>query len=127
MQDYRDYANGQNYVQPGATESISQDIKRVPGQIWGWVAAVVFGTIAWRWTKNEDAALLFGLLGALIVLIYFKIERLFYQQQIREEITRGVVREVAANVAHDVAHLTDSLDERVPIYKPDYSDLTRDA
>lgn len=114
-------------MMPGAVDSINADIKGIPGQIFGWLAAAACGAMAWRWTNNSDAALLFAALGGYLMVLYFKVERLFLQQQIREEQTRAIVREEADQHAHELLRIQDDLATILAEYRHRYSDPTRDA
>lgn len=127
MADYRSYASGQNYLEPGSLEAIRADSKRIPERTWSWVAMFVFGGLAWSWTHNEAASILFAILGWGIVAVFYRVERLYFQQQFREEYTRAIVREVAAELSFDLERLRSDLDPLLSPHRRDYSDPTRDA
>ncbi|MNK62879.1 hypothetical protein D3C87_820730 [compost metagenome] len=61
------------------------------------------------------------------MMLYFKVERLFFQQQIREEHSRAIVREVADQHAHELMRIREDLAPLLAQYRRDYSDPTRDA
>jgi len=127
LENYRTYANGESHLDPGSVDAIRVEMKRLPEKTWSWVAMFLFGGLAWSWTRSEAATMLFALLGGGIVLIYFRIERLYFQHQIRDEYTRAIVREVAAETSFDLERLRSDLEPLLSPHRRDYSDPTRDA
>jgi hypothetical protein len=86
-----------------------------------------FGGLAWTWTGNGAATTLFALIGGLFSLIYFRLERLRFQQQIQDEYTRAIARELAAEACFEVERLRTDLEPLTSLRREDLSDPTRYA
>lgn len=117
MEKYRSYATGHNYVTPGVIDTIKGDIKRIPEQLWTWIATIGLGALAWSWTRDSAAIMLFSAIGAALSMIYFRIERLHLQRQIDDEYTRAVVREVASENEHNLERLRTEIEDLVRAYR----------
>lgn len=127
MENYRSYASGESYLTPGSVDAIRAEAKRIPERTWSYIAMFVFGGLAWTWTGNGAATMLFALIGCFFVLIYCRLERLHLQQQIQDEYTRAIAREVAAETNYEVERLHTSLEPLISERRDDYSDPSRYA